>query len=668
MKTAPIQEQAKLSAEPTTANRYPPISTYALIGDCHTAALISHDGSIDWYCPGRFDAPAVFCRMLDAEKGGYMSIEPRDPSSTTRQYLDSTNILETTFRTGSGKVRVTDFMPVSRRQSSHKGYDVASAGQIIRLVDGLSGEVDLAVTFKPTFNFARDHTRLAPVSGGVVAHAGGSFLTLSCPSVSLEVDQHGAAKGALKVRAGEQHWVVLSDAGTEEKARAALHPHDCQHKLTNTEEYWKKWAARCTYRGRYGENVLRSALTLKMLTYEPTGAIVAAPTTSLPEDIGGVRNWDYRYSWLRDASLIFYALMTIGYQDEATDFIHWLRKTQQRAPTAVPQIMYGIDGSRKLNEVDLPNLEGYMGSKPVRIGNGAYDQFQLDIYGEVLTAAYVHFRTPTNHAEKHGNYKGKRPPKDTWHLLRTLAEQAVEKWREPDSGIWEVRGGPQQFLYSKLMCWAAVDRGIKLAQQYDLQAPLDRWIETRDQIRKAILAEGYNEKIGAFTQAFGSPHLDASALIIPRVGFLPPTDPRVQSTIKQVQQHLTHNGFVYRYSTDDGLPGGEGTFTLCTLWMVDALALGGELEEAHELFQKVLSHANDVGLLSEEINSNTGDLLGNFPQGFTHLAVIRSAVDLAKAAKHGPDKVAENEAERAVQARRAASGDHPNVKKSKTAV
>lgn len=635
----------------SSANRYPPISTYALIGDCHTCALVSCDGSIDWYCPERFDAPAVFCRMLDTKKGGYMSIEPADPSSTTRRYLDSTNILETTFRTGSGKVRVTDFMPVFRRQSSHRGYDVASAGQIIRLVEGLSGEVDLEVTFKPTFNYARDHTRLAPVSGGVIARAGGSFLTLSCPAVSFEVDQHHAARGSLKVREGERHWVVLSDASTEEKARMALHPHDCQRKLTDTEEYWTKWAGRCTYRGRYREDVLRSALTLKMLTYEPTGAIVAAPTTSLPEQIGGVRNWDYRYSWLRDASLIFYALMTIGYQDEATDFIHWLRHTQQRDPTAAPQIMYGIDGRHELNEVDLDSLDGYMGSKPVRVGNQAYDQFQLDIYGEVLTAAYAHYRAPTNHAEKGGNHNGKGPAKATWELLRSFVEQAASKWRQPDNGIWEVRGGPQHFLYSKVMCWAAVDRGIKLAQEHHLEAPLDKWVATRDQIRKAILTEGYNEEIGAFTQAFGSPHLDASALTIPRVGFLPPTDPRVKSTVRRIQRDLTHNGLVFRYRADDGLPGGEGTFALCSLWLVDALALGGELEEAHDLFQKVLSYANDVGLLSEEIDSRTGDLLGNFPQGFTHLALIRSAVDMAKVAKHGPEEQPENEAERATRAR-----------------
>ena len=655
-----------MTCKKSSAGHYAPISAYALIGDSHTAALVSCDGSIDWYCPDRFDAPAVFCRVLDSDKGGYMSIEPAGPRSTARRYRESTNILETTFRTSSGKARVTDFMPVFRRKASHRGYDVSTSRRIVRLVEGLAGEVDLRVTFKPTFNYARDKTEIEAVSAGIVAHAGNSFLTLSCPDVSFEEGRDGSVSGSLKVGTGKRYWVVLSYTESQEEAHAQLKNGSHAEELEKTQQYWKKWADRCTYRGRYREDVLRSILTLKMLIYEPTGAIVAAPTTSLPEDIGGMRNWDYRYSWIRDASLIFYALMTVGYQDEATDFIHWLRDTQQRDPTSVPQIMYGIDGRLDLKEVDLQNLDGYMGSKPVRVGNEAYNQFQLDIYGEVLTATYVHYRAPTNRAERMGNYKGKCPAKATWKLLRMLVEQAAEKWQQPDNGIWEVRGGPQQFVYSKVMCWAALDRGIKLAQEYKLEAPVDRWIATRDQIKEAILKKGYDEKIGAFTQAFGSSDLDASALIIPRVGMLPATDHRVKSTIKQIQQQLTHNGLVYRYRSSDGLSGGEGTFTLCSLWMVDALALSGQLEEAHKLFQKVLSYANDVGLLSEEINSKTGDLLGNFPQGFTHLALIRSAVDLAKAAKHGPEEEPEDEAYRATRARRAAREDGSEVRRSKS--
>lgn len=643
---------------------YRPISDYALIGDCHTAALISKEGSIDWYCPRRFDAPAVFCRILDARKGGYLRIVPAGPHEASRRYRNSTNMLETTFRTAKGSARVTDFMPVYQRKAGHRGDDTGNHWRIIRLVEGLSGEVDLSVEFKPTFNYARDETQVDLVSGkGVIAHAGQKYLTLSFPDSNFDTTGDGAKRSTVKLRDGDRHWVVLTDAENPDDAKRALDPGGFDDQFKSTEQYWRSWAARCTFRGAYSDEVLRSVLTLKMLTYEPTGAVVAAPTTSLPENVGGVRNWDYRYTWIRDSSLILYALMTTGFQDEATDFIHWLEETQHKDPTSAPQIMYALDGTRKLTEEKLDNLDGYMHSRPVRVGNAAYDQFQLDVYGELLTAAYLHFQAPT-HGRKHidersdghsrPGTKGHKPSAKAWNLLKFLVGEAEQLWQEPDNGIWEVRGGRQKFLYSRVMCWAAMDRGIRLSQEYGLDAPVQQWTTTRENIKHAILTQGYNEKIGAFTQAFGSSALDASALIIPRVGLLPPTDPRVRSTVKKIKEELTHDGLVFRYRTEDGLPGGEGTFSLCSFWLVDALTLGGDLDDAQDLFNRITGYANDVGLLSEEIDASTGHLLGNFPQGFSHLALVRSAVDLAKASKHGPEEQPENEAQRAGKARQAA--------------
>ena len=620
--------------------RYAPIGDYAIIGDCHTAALVGRDGSIDWYCPGRFDAAAVFCRLLDAQRGGAFRIGPARTAqaSIRRRYRGPTNILETTFEVGGGVVRLTDFMPVHARGHHRRGYDVGTAHRVLRLVEGVRGEVDLELSFCPSFDFCRSSTRLEVVPGqGVVASGGRECLALACPGVELEADD-GGARATLRVPAGERLWISLGPD---------FEPRDYEADLESTTSYWKRWADACGYRGEYREHVVRSALALKLLMYEPTGAVVAAPTTSLPEEIGGVRNWDYRFAWLRDSALILYALLTLGYDEEADDFFHWLGGVCGSDPSVSPQIMYRIDGSPDLPEVELTHLAGYRGSRPVRVGNAAATQRQLDIYGEVLSAAYLHLR--------HGRHEHDAAAA-SWPLLRALVEQAAEHWREPDNGIWEVRGGPRDFLYSKLMCWVALDRGIRIAREDGLDAPFDRWRQTRRDIREAILSQGYSERVGAFTQAFGSDDLDATALVIPRIGFLPATDPRFLSTLDRIQEQLVgSDGFVHRYCTADGLPGGEGSFTLCSLWLVDALALAGRVDQARALFERILGRANDLGLFSEEFASSTGELLGNYPQGFTHLGLIGAAVNLAKAGRHGPEHEAHTEGERAGTAKRAAA-------------
>ncbi|MDQ3809135.1 MAG: glycoside hydrolase family 15 protein [Chloroflexota bacterium] len=639
----------------------PPVADYALIGDCHTAALIGRDGSVDWYCPGRFDAPAALCRLLDANGGGFLRLAPNGHFSVERRYRGPTNVLETTFAAAGGRVRVTDCMPIHQRMPHRRGYDVGGANRLLRLVEGIAGEVEMELHFKPTLDYGRAHTELVASAGeGAIARAGEDFLTLTLawPGLSLQPDGQGGLRGQVRVRAGERSWAALTYAADADRARAALASTSCDEELARTLDYWERWAAQCTYRGPYREQVLRSALTLKLLTYEPTGAVVAAPTTSLPEEIGGERNWDYRYTWLRDAALIVYALMTIGYGDEAADFIDWLHQTLGSAPRHPPRIMYGIDGRRAPPEQVLEHLAGYRGSRPVRIGNAAADQRQLDIFGEVVLAAALHYRRGSDrpHEGQPAHERtSHRPSAEAWGLVRHLVDQAAQHWTESGSGIWEVRGGPRPFLYGKLMCWAALESGLRLAREHRLAAPVDAWRRTREQIRQAILERGYDSSVGGFTQAFGSSSLDASALVIPRIGFLPATDPRVQSTVEQIQRRLTRHGLVYRYRGPDGLAGGEATFTLCTFWLVDALALGGRVEEAHALFERVLGFASDLGLLAEEIDPDTGEQLGNFPQGFSHLALIRAAVNLAKASRHGAEHQAETDADRAGRASRAAS-------------
>jgi GH15 family glucan-1,4-alpha-glucosidase len=596
---------------------YHPIADYAIIGDAHTAALIARDGSIDWCCWPRFDSDAVFCRMLDAVRGGFMQVCPSGRWESHRAYLEDTNVLQTSFETDSGRVRIIDFMPVQMAGDGHRGEDIRTTHRLIRIVEGLSGAVDVDLAFVPTFGYATVPAVMDANAGGAVARGGPHQVWLTAPW-PLQAGTPGQVCGRRQVMEGDRLPIVLTYSQTTSAAPAPLDSVAVDAALAQTSAYWREWMARCTYVGPYAALVRRSALLLKLLTFEPTGAIIAAPTTSLPEELGGVRNWDYRYTWLRDAALTLDALMSIGYHDESIDFWNWLQQVLSGRTRL--QIMYRVDGSADLSERVLPHLEGYAGSAPVRVGNAASDQRQVDVYGEILDAAHV--CATAMGAEPHRRFSDVR---------RIAADRAVAEWRDPDHGIWEMRAEPRHFLYSKLLCWVAVDRAVRLSEMGVLDGDSRMWSSARDEIRAAILERGFDPSIGAFTQAFDTPALDASALMMPLVGFLPARDVRIASTINAIQDRLTSHGLVYRYLAEDGLPGGEATFALCTFWMVDALALSGRVDEAEAMFARVTGFANDVGLLSEEIEPVSGQLLGNFPQAFTHLALIRSAVRLAGA-------------------------------------
>lgn len=614
-------------------SQYLPLNDYAIIGDAHTAALVARDGSIDWCCWPAFDSPAVFCRILDSQRGGYFRIGPTSGNySCSRSYDGLTNVLQTTFETDGGRAGLTDLMPVNPKDNE-RGEDVASGYEILRLIEGVNGSVEMEIVFRPTFDYGRGDTTLSICDEGALAKANSEGLALYCP-LALSKDSRGALTGKFRLTAGKRVWISLRYV-TSPSEDERPHLGDADARLARTISYWKQWCKTSTYQGPYSELVHRSALVLKLLTFEPTGALVAAPTTSLPEEIGGIRNWDYRFTWLRDSALIIYALQLIGYRQEATDFFDWLDRLRL-AHHGDMQIMYTVRGESDLTEYTLEHLSGYRGSRPVRVGNSAYNQRQIDVYGEVLDAVHLYHELMRQAVKA-----------DWWDEVCFMADQAAMRWREPDHGIWEVRGGKRHFLYSKLMCWVALDRAIKLAARSGRQTPTARWADVRSQIGSAILAEGYNPDVGAFTQVLGGSALDASALVIPFTGFLSADDPRVVSTVQAIGEQLTSNGMIYRYLTEDGLPGREGAFAMCTFWLADNLALAGRVDEAREVFERIISYANDTGLLSEEIDPLTGDLLGNYPQGFTHLSLIRTALHIAKAESLGAEHRAADSAERA---------------------
>jgi GH15 family glucan-1,4-alpha-glucosidase len=577
------------------------IEDYALVGDLQSAALISRHGSVDWMCLPRFDSPACFAALVGTPEHGCWRLAPAGKViSVTRRYRPGTLVLETDWETSRGSVRVIDFMP-------RRGL---AAPRLMRIVEGLSGRVPMRMELllRPDYGSVKPWVERAP--DGVVATAGPDAFRLATP-LALELD-HGtvraeffAVEGA-RARMGLGWWLSHQASPPVEDPDSAL---------ARTETWWSEWSARCTYDGEYREAVLTSLIALKAMTSEPTGAVIAAPTTSLPEDIGGVRNWDYRYCWLRDSVLTLQALLTGGYADEAVAFRDFMLRAATGEPAKV-QIMYGVGGERRLAEYDLPELPGYEGSAPVRVGNAASDQFQLDVYGEVLAVAYIA-------AQRLGAIQ-----EHLWPRWRAIVDYVETIWREPDDGIWEARGPRRHYTYSKVMAWVVFDRAIRLAEEFGLEAPIERWARVRDEIHKEVCERGYDAERNTFTQYYGSSELDASTLTIPLHGFLPATDERVAGTIDAVWRELGDDGFVARYSTDetdDGLPGSEGQFLACSFWLVSALALAGRKDDARTLFERLLALRNDLGLLAEEYDVPRGRQVGNFPQAFSHLALIEAA-------------------------------------------
>ncbi len=599
--------------------RYLPIRDYGIIGDLHSTALVGRLGSIDWMCVPRFDSPSVFGRILDADDGGSLWVEVEGgfiPDS--RRYLPGTNILETTLSSPRGRLRVTDFMVVREREKTLEDDHV-----LVRMLEAPDSDLGASVHVDARWEYGT----VAPKA--TVAGSDQSCLELEQGELHMHFDgpgswrQHGRGfVQNLSLKQGEPQAVVVRYDGE----RTYEHGAEAAQMLSDTKKYWEEWIGRCNYDGPYLDLVLRCALTLKLLIYAPEGSIVAAPTTSLPEWIGGSRNWDYRFTWLRDSAFLVYALQLLGYDDECSAFMAWLSRVHHHHPRHW-QTMYGIDGRTELPEVELGQLEGYRKSKPVRIGNGAADQLQLDIYGETMDSVYLHLRY------------GKIEAPGVRQGLRDMLEHVAQSWDQPDNGIWEVRGGQRHFLYSKLQCWVALDRGLMLADQLKIPIPKrQELIWTREEIRHTILTRGWSDKLGSFRQALDEDALDATALMIPMLNFLPPMDPRVRRTVETIRRDLTdESGFVYRYRRDDGLGKGEGTFLLCSFWLVNNLAMQRQLGPARDLFERLTAHGNDLGLFSEELDPKSGELLGNFPQAFTHLAIINAAAHIERAAENrGP--------------------------------
>ncbi|MDX6335736.1 MAG: alpha,alpha-trehalase [Streptosporangiaceae bacterium] len=596
-----------------------PIGDYALLSDCRSAALVSRGGSVDWLCCPRFDAPAVFARLLDPA-AGHFAIAPAGDFGTSRAYADQTMALETTFTTATGTVVLTDAMAVGRNERGH-ALGTGSPGVLLRRLVCTSGEMEIELSYAPRPEYGLIHPILEAVPGGLSARGGSVRLLLSAPA-EFRVDG-GTATARLQVTAGQSAGFALAHGQAWEPPLHAWDSETIAARLADTLAGWRSWSAiHQAYEGPWRELVHQSGRVLQALTFAPTGAIVAAPTTSLPETVGGERNWDYRYTWVRDASLTMEALWVAACPDEANKFFGFLAEAAasqlQRGKDL--QIMFGIGGERDLSERELPHLAGWRASRPVRVGNGAWTQRQLDVYGELLGAA-----------QRLVQQLGDLDPV-TQRFLAAAADTAASRWTEKDQGIWEIRGEPRDFLYSKLMCWAALDRAIDLAPQLGAERQVTGWAAARDEIRAAILEHGWSDKAGAFTQAFGADDLDASNLMLAITGFLPGDDPRMKATIDATAARLTdERGLVYRYLAHDGLAGDEGTFLLCTFWLAHAQALAGELDEATATFNRAVAAINDVGLLAEEVDAASGEMIGNFPQAFSHIGLVNAAWAISQA-------------------------------------
>ncbi|HXG36330.1 MAG TPA: glycoside hydrolase family 15 protein [Dehalococcoidia bacterium] len=588
------------------------IKDYGVIGDMHSAALVSKRGGIDWLCFPRFDSPSVFAALLDREKGGTCAITPVGEFRSEQDYLPESNILVTTFETVSGTATVTDFMPIEQdvTRSDH---------EVVRIVRGVEGTVDLRLIFEPRLNYARNQTELS-LHGERVAYArqGKDCLGLSA-EVPLSLDsEHSRVTADFNVRAGDCLAFLLRWQPPP-SGMPSLDDYDVHVILGTTEAFWRFVVQDWRYLGRWGSVIKRSMLALHLLLYAPTGAVTAAVTTSLPGNIGGVRNWDYRFCWLRDASFTMDIFNRLGHTAYTRPFITWLAGLCLSGEEPIRPFYPITREAGEMQEVVLPHLDGYLGSKPVRIGNAAYNQFQLDIYGEVMLSFDSYQRA------------GGVIDNTLWGLAELLTERAIRDWGRPDSGIWEMRSEPKHFVYSKLMAWVAVDRGLRMA--HALRKPVDfsRWLQAREAIRQDILEKGWSQEKQAFVQHYGSQNMDASILFMPMVGFLPPEDPRIVFSVQRVQEELMADGFVRRYNTwetNDGLPGPEGVFTLCTLWLAGVLIVGGNLEEGQELFERVVSLGNHLGLYSEMVEPETSSFLGNYPQALTHIGLIHTARNL----------------------------------------
>jgi GH15 family glucan-1,4-alpha-glucosidase len=614
LRAPPVDRVMSGSVRSARRGRYLPIAEHGLIGDLHSVALVGTDGTIDWYCCPRFDSPSVFAAILDADRGGRFGIAPdRDGWSSKQLYLPDTNVLITRFLMPEGVGEVQDFMPPPRTG------EAAHRHRMIRRVVAVRGQMRFVVDVAPRFDYARARHQVARTPHGALFGTPELTLHLStrCP---FDIVGSGDVRARVSIQEGETATFVLECVEPGE-APPSYSDADIDVEFEATVAFWRRWLRRSRYSGRWREMVNRSALVLKLLTYAPTGAIVAAPTTSLPEVLGGARNWDYRFTWMRDSAFTLYALLRLGFTEEAGAFMNWLEGRVRDAAdreSGPLQIMYGIDGREDLPEDELSHLEGYMGSAPVRIGNGAANQLQLDIYGELMDSLYLcnKYGLPVYH--------------DGWIEVTQALEWLMDHWDQPDEGIWETRGGRRNYTYSRLMSWVAVERAIRIARQRGLPCEISRWSAVRDRIYNQIMARGWHADRRAFVQHYDTDVLDASVLLMPLCKFIAPTDPRWLSTLDAITAELVSDSLVYRYNVDaspDGLAGREATFSMCSFWWVEALGRAGRLDEARLAFEKMLSYANHVGLYSEEIGP-TGEQLGNFPQAFTHLALISAAYNL----------------------------------------
>jgi GH15 family glucan-1,4-alpha-glucosidase len=614
----------------STVNPYPAIEDHGLIGDLQTAALVAADGTVDWFCAPRFDSPSIFASLLDHRNGGHFSIAPDGVEYVTKQlYLPGTPILITRFMSADGVGEVVDFMPIA-------GDRVTDRHRLVRMVRVVRGHMRFRLECEPRFNYGRDRAEARYAEDGA---------TFRSPTMTMNVN--AARRDRRLVRQEEvqltgQGLLAFADLNSgdvggmvletfPEGPVRAVSPEEILRLFEQTRDFWRGWIGRSRYRGRWREAVERSAMTLKLMTYAPTGALVAAPTAGLPEQVGGERNWDYRFTWIRDASFSVYALLGLGFTSEAEAFLRWLNdRVHDAAERSTPlQIMYRIDGSPDLEEETLNHLEGYRGSRPVRIGNGAAGQLQLDIYGEAMDSVYL--------ADTHGLGMSH----DGWSSFLVLMDWLCDHWDEPDDGIWETRGGRQDFVYGRLMSWVAFDRAIRLAQGRGRPADVGRWSNMRDMIYRQVMERGFHPKREAFVQHYATDVLDASLLYMPLVGFIAPSDPMWQSTLRAMDTELVSDSLVYRYdpaASPDGLRGSEGTFTICSFWYVDALARSGRLEDARLTFEKMLTYSSPLGLYSEEI-APTGEQIGNFPQAFSHLSLISAALNLDYQLDHGAGRV-----------------------------